>query len=421
MFEKVIGYEGVKAELVQLVDIIRNRDKYENKGAKVPCGLLIYGAPGVGKSVLSQEFINQTELPYYIIRKDKTRASIIESITETFKKAKDNSPSIVFLDDMDKLSNEDNRHCDTEEYVTIQSCIDNVKGCGVFVLATVNDITKLPRSLKRVGRFDRKIEITPPSYTDAKKIIEYYLKDKPVDKDLNYDDLGKMINYKSCVELENLINESTLLSIYQGKEKVDIDDIKRTVLRLQYKTNDDDISDDVTDEEIDKIAYHEAGHTVISELLKSGCVGLVNIRKSKEGAGGFTHRYIGLDNDIDYVYVSVAGKIATSLYYPDFYDGNISDYRTAAEDLREIITVKGKLGNNHLETNRYSEMTYIFDREIEILVAAEMNRIENEVRKMLMDNREFLEKVHDELIEKEALLASDIKRIKESVGKGIKQ
>lgn len=174
-FDRIIGYDAIKNELLQICDMIKNKEVYKKLGAKLPQGILLYGKPGLGKRLMAKSIIEESGLKTYTIRKNKGNGDFIAYITETFQTAKEHAPSIVFLDDMDKFANEDSNHCDTEEYVAVQSGIDEVKHCGVFVIATVNEIWKLPKSLKRSGRFDRKIEVRPPSDNDANRIISYYL------------------------------------------------------------------------------------------------------------------------------------------------------------------------------------------------------------------------------------------------------
>ena len=170
-FDRVIGYETIKNELLQICDMIHNREIYEELGAKLPQGILLYGDPGLGKTLMAKSFIEESGLKAYIVRRNKGNDDFIGDITDTFRKAKENTPCVIFLDDMDKFAYEDSDHRDAEEYVAVQSGIDEVKNCDVFILATANEIWKLPRSLVRSGRFDRKIEVQCPTNRDADEII----------------------------------------------------------------------------------------------------------------------------------------------------------------------------------------------------------------------------------------------------------
>ena len=219
--DKVIGYEAIKNELLQICDMIHNREIYEELGARLPQGILLYGEPGLGKTLMAKSFIEESGLKAYIVRRNKGDDDFIGEITDTFHRAKENTPCVIFLDDMDKFANEDSDHRDAEEYVAVQSGIDEVKNCDVFVLATANEMRKLPGSLVRSGRFDRKIEVKCPTDKDANKIIAHYLSDKKVSKNVNMEDLSKMISYSSCAELETILNEAAISAAY--KRKTDIE------------------------------------------------------------------------------------------------------------------------------------------------------------------------------------------------------
>ena len=132
-FDKVIGYRSIKRELLQICDMIRNRTIYEEMGARLPHGLLLHGNPGLGKSLLANCFIEECGLNTVTVRRDKGGDAFIDSIAQAFAKAKEEAPSILFLDDMDKFANEDNSRCDAPEYVAVQAGIDDVKETDGFV------------------------------------------------------------------------------------------------------------------------------------------------------------------------------------------------------------------------------------------------------------------------------------------------
>lgn len=168
-FDCVIGYEFEKQELRQIADVLKNKEAYEKLGVSSPKGLLLHGEPGVGKSLMAKALIEESGRPSFICRKDRPNGDFIKAIKSTFTAALRSAPSIVFLDDMDKFANGDEMRRDAEEYVTVQSCIDEIRGSEVFILATANNIRHLPNSLIRAGRFDRTIEIEAPTARMRKK------------------------------------------------------------------------------------------------------------------------------------------------------------------------------------------------------------------------------------------------------------
>ena len=416
-FDKIIGYQTIKEELLQICDMIHNREIYENLGAKQPQGILLYGDPGLGKSLMAKSFITESGLPAYIIRRDKGSDDFIGKITDTFEKAKKNAPAIVLLDDMDKFANEDDRHIDAEEYVAVQAGIDEVKGCNVFVFATVNEIRKLPRSLIRSGRFDRKIEVNSPTDRDAEEIIKYYLGQKKVSDNVNMDDLVKMVSYGSCAELETILNEAAIGAAYARKEKIEMDDLVKSVLRMQYGAPDNFTKK--SSDALKEIALHEAGHLVVSEILTPGSVGLASLRTAgRDSTGGFIHRCMPVTRRAHHILISLAGKAAVELYYSGVCaSGCQSDIRKAADNIRDAISESGTGGFGMIDVanHRFPESSESFNSRNESVVHAELERYMFKAREILIKNRDFLEKAAQMLSEKETLLYSDIRKLRESI------
>ena len=145
LFDEIIGYEDIKTELKIIYDIISNPDKYKKLGVNQPKGLLLHGAPGVGKTTMAKSFVNATDRKVFTCRKKKPDGEFVKDITELFEKAKENAPSIVFLDDMDKYANEDEAHKNAEAFVTLQTCIDDVKDMDIFIIATAQILELLNR------------------------------------------------------------------------------------------------------------------------------------------------------------------------------------------------------------------------------------------------------------------------------------
>lgn len=416
-FDKVIGYDSIKHELLQICDMIQNPNIYADLGAKTPQGILLYGEPGLGKTLMAECFIAESGLRAYTIRKNKSADGFVSEITDTFRKAKDNAPSIVFLDDMDKFANEDESHRDAEEYVAVQAGIDEVKGGGVFVFATANEIHKLPKSLRRSGRFDRKIEVFAPSPKDAGSIIRHYLKDKKVSDDVNLEDISMMISYSSCAELETILNEAAIRAAFLRRERIAMEDIVGAVLRMEYEAPDSFVK--TSEEELHKVALHEAGHLVICEVLCPGSVGLASLRTSgRDSVGGFIRRCKELKRRPYHALVSLGGKAAVELYYSEACaSGCQSDIHKAAEHIRRGITESGVCGLSlvDIESKLTPPMSESMNARNEAAVHAELERYLFKARDILLKNRDFLEKAVDALMEQETLLYSDIQALRRSV------
>ena len=415
-FDKVIGYQSIKEELLQICDLIRNPDAYRQLGAEIPHGVILYGAPGMGKSLMAECLIEQCGLPVNRIRKDTGAKSFVKRIQDSFQSAKEQRPSIILLDDLDKFANEDERHSDAEEYVAIQAGIDAVKGSGVLVIATVNNMRKLPHSLIRSGRFDRKIRLETPGEKDSADIILHYLDQRAIDPALDQEDLTHMLNYSTCAELETIVNEAAVYAGYARKSQIEMEDLLKAVLRMQY-----DAPDSLTETSVHQnrmIALHEAGHLVISEVLMPGSIGLASLRASgRNSPNGFVRRCKEYSCPEDYVLMLLGGKAAAELYGRGTYaSGCESDIRRASEQIRDLISESGAAGFGMVDVanQQFPETSESMNARNEAVVHAELNRSLGRARAILIENRTFLESTAQLLLEKETLLYSDIRKLRET-------
>ena len=414
-FDRIIGYDTIKTELFQICDMIRNRKIYEDLGAKLPQGVLLYGAPGLGKTLMAKCFIEESGLKTFTLRRNTGGDEFVSVITDTFSEAKKNAPCIVFLDDLDKFASEKDDFTDAEEYVAVQSGIDDVKNCSVFVLATVNKIRKLPRSLVRSGRFDRKIEVLHPTDDDADAIIRHYLSKKKVADSVDLEDLSKMISYSSCAELETILNEAAISAAFARKTSIETDDLVKAVLRMQYDSPDN--FSKTSPDEVKKTALHEAGHLVVCEALDPGSVGLASIRTDgRSSTDGFIHRCKEPSRHPHHILVSLAGKAAVELYYSESCaSGCQEDIFRAFDMIREGMSGAGTHGFGMIDVsnNRFLASSESMNSRNEAVTQAELERYMIKTKDILLKNRAFLEAATEALIEKETLLYSDIRKLRE--------
>ena len=416
-FDKVIGYKSIKRELLQICDMIRNRTIYEKMGARLPHGLLLYGDPGLGKSLLANCFMEECGLNTVTVRRDKGGDAFINSIAQAFAKAKEEAPSVLLLDDMDKFANEDSSRCDAPEYVAVQAGIDDVKETAVFVIATANEIRKLPDSLCRSGRFDRKIRIQPPTAADAEAIIAHYLSGKQV-SDINMKDLTKMMSYHSCAELETILNEAAIRAAFARKDSIGMEDMVGTVLKQQYGASEDVPHN--SEEAVKKTALHEAGHLVACEILSPGSVGFASLLPSRENrCGGFVHTCTTVPDSCEAI-IALAGKAAVEMQYPgQLAEGCGRDINRAVNSIREAAANVGTMGFSLLdvESDHSVSMSESLNARSEAAVQAELERCYNKAKSILSRNELFLEKITEAFLEKETLLYSDIQRIRSATAK----
>ncbi len=358
-------------------------------------------------------FIKESGRKTFICRKDKPNGEFVNEIRKIFKDASENTPSIVFLDDMDKFANEEENRPDAQEYVTVQSCIDECKDKDVFVIATINK-NRMPKSLLRAGRVDFKIGINVPEREDAKEIIKYYLSQKKNVDDVSAEDVAKLLYGKSCATLESVINIAAQYSGYFNKNKIDIEDITKAALRVIYNAPECSIPRNKM--ELRKIAYHEAGHTVVAEMLEEGSVNFVTTRKYMGEAAGITSLY----NSEDYwtsikkmenrVLSVLGGRAATELVFGEVDTGCGSDISRARGVVYRFIAEYANCGFEFSDEGR--DTTNIIESKIQDRVSVEIEKYYSKAKEMLFNNRDFLEALAQRLQEKDTLLEPEILEIK---------
>lgn len=417
-FNEIIGYEREKKELYKIIDMYQNKDLYEERGAKLPKGILIYGGPGLGKTTLAEAFIKECCVETFSVKNKMLNSELIKEINNAFESASKLDKAIIFLDDMDKYS-EGNENSDDRVFVTIQSNIDSVKDKDIMVIATVNNIEKLPGSLIRNGRFDHRIRLEPPTNKDARDIIEHYLQMRKVSDYLNIEDVSRMINYVSCADLETIINKSSIIATFNRHDSIEIDDIVKAYTNDDYNEfgNIELKCTQEEKEELEKTALHEAGHVVVAEALRLGSVGFVSIKKDeKNNMSGFTHIYEEFKRRPHHILISLAGKVACEQFYEGrCASGCQSDLQKVVALLKGGIYGSGSSGMGFLDSSGSrvnKEISESLLSRSEAVIQAELERYQFRVRDILLKNKEFLFRIAEELKAKGYLVYSDIKRIR---------
>lgn len=428
-FDKIIGYENIKEELMQITDVLTNPDVYSNLGVVSPSGLLLYGDPGRGKTLMAQCLIKACGRNTVTCRKDQPNGDFTKHIKNCFKKAADNAPSILLLDDLDKFSNSDYNCRDTEEYVAVQSCIDVIKGKDVFVLATVNDMDKLPKSLYRAGRFDRIIKIDSPTGEDAVKIIRHYLGKKKFRIEPDPQFIAEVLNGCSCAKLETVINEA---AIYAGAERSDRITTKHFVQAAMcvafdvhencYAKNADlcKYLNSASSRATQRV-YHEAGHAVVSEILDPGSITIVSILGDGREAGGITV-YTNLNKDWDPLafteqrIVSGLGGIAgMECKFGIMTCGAGEDLYSVYKKVKDLLSDDCVYGlSNYSFGYRDSEYK---KHNLEVLCAAKMEEYYHKAKEIILQNRELFEAIAHALAEKITITKMDIQEIKVKINR----
>ncbi len=415
-FDKVVGYEDIKAELIRICDVVKNPEKYARLGVHMPRGIMLWGEPGLGKTLMAKCFIEESGCKTFIIRKEKPDGEMVNAIRDVFNKAKAEGRAIVFLDDLDKFANEDNQHPDAEEYVAVQAGIDTCKDSDVFVIATANDKYCLPNSLLRSGRFDKVIEVECPKGDNAVKVIQHYLSQKTNLGDVDATEIARIMVGRSCADLETVVNEAGIYAGFDGRDKIGQQDLLRACMRMLFAGPERVAEEDDGCEK--HRAVHEAGHAVVAEVQEPGSVSLVTINDYLGEHGGLTIGYSPIDSNaskerMDQVLIQkLSGKAATEVVLGIIDVGCSDDMRKAFRIIDDYIDSLCAYG---FDTYVLGDASENLLAKKEQLMALEMNKYYQHTKKLLSENRVFLDKVTDALLEKRTLTQAEIKRIRDSI------
>lgn len=416
-FDKIYGYENEKQEMLRLCDVLRNRAKYEALGIALPKAILLYGEPGLGKTLMAKAFIAATGRKVFHCKKNKSNGEFVNEIKETFENAIKDAPSIIFFDDMDKFA-EDNlqRDCNKEEFVAIQTGLEDIDDADVFVIATANDIYYLPDSLMREGRFGKQIEFSNPSFEDSVKIIEHFLSSKQISDEIHAESLAHILQGHSCAMLEDVINEAGIYAAFANRNKISYEDIKYAISRVMLKRKNKQKIDDNTKW---RIAYHEAGHAV-AHILANRIIGCLAIGKcGKDGLGigicctsNQTDQYTQrtLKDAENRVLAALAGRASVEIKFGEIDLGVGKDFESAMEEISDNLE---RLATNGFEYI-YWQDKYWNAQAIHQLDKNQDKKIRlieehyNRTKILLLQNKSLLDRLAQELFRKEVLLYDEI-------------
>lgn len=411
-FASIVGYKSIKLELARILDQLTNPEKYAVLGVTEPHGLLLHGVPGVGKSTMAKCLLDACGRKKFICRKNKSNGDFVNEIVRVFDEAAEVAPSIVLLDDLDKFANEDEGHRDSEEFVTVQACIDKVKDKRVFVVATANNMRKLPGSLTRPGRFDHILELECPEGQDAEDIVAYYLSKKSYVFDMDVKRIARILEGRSCAQLETAINQAGAYAAFDGRNKVTMKDMIKALLRIVFEAP-ESFNKDLS--ALPLTACHEAGHALVAELLEPDSVNLVTVLNHDSYAAGITslhrddayfHQKKMMENR---VMCLLAGKAAIEICYGTVDPGSNSDLRRAFDIVHRFVDHYCSFGFSQFVFDQASSNEVLERRDSR--VAAEMEHYYAQTKQLIIENRSKLDRLITRLIEEKTLLGDQVQQI----------
>jgi cell division protease FtsH len=425
---QIAGNKEAKLMVEDIIQFIKDPEKYASVGARMPKGLLLYGPPGTGKTMMAKAIAGEANVPFYAMSGSDfvqmyvgVGASRIRSL---FQKAKKNEKAVIFIDEIDAIGKKRARSLNAsndERDQTLNALLTEMSGFhenkGIVVIGATNRLDTLDDALLRPGRFDRQIEIGLPDVNSRKKILSLYAKSKPISEDVDLDALAKSTVYFSGAMLENLLNEAAINAANENKQIIHqnhIDTAFYTVIAGAPMLDRSFINEQ--DRKI--TAFHEAGHALVTRLLlPEHYISKVTIIPSVKGAGGFN---LSIPGDTLYqtrqqikssIQMLLAGRVSEELI---FGDGNITtgasnDIQKASSLVADYINKFGmdpELGLFSMEALQDGH-----DNQLIIKCRELMNELYEDTKKLMETNIEDLETIAMELLEKESLNGEDIERI----------
>jgi cell division protease FtsH len=430
-FDSVAGNEEAKESVKDIVDFLKNPEKYNAYGARMPRGIMLYGEPGTGKTLLAKAVAGEANVPFYAISgSDFVQVYVgvgASRVRQLFKKAKAHGKAVIFIDEIDAIGKKrdggKSGGGSEEKDQTLNALLTEMSGFnekeGIVVIAATNRLDTLDPALLRPGRFDRHIEITLPDVAAREKILALHLKNKPT-KDIDIHEWAQKTSYFSGAKLESLVNEAAILAAKEDNkviENIHLDKAYSIVLAGYDKINRDHIKD--KDRKI--TAYHEAGHALLTlKVLPDDKLSKVTIIPTSKGAGGYT---LSIPEDKLYqnkdylkrrMMVLLAGRAAEEIIFgKDFITtGAYNDFQQTTRMVSAMVTQYGMgetLGLLNLE--ELSHLNYSNTEDIVNECKVTINSLYDEVKKIIIDNKDLLDKITEELLDKETLLAEDIKQL----------
>ncbi|HNU47568.1 MAG TPA: ATP-dependent zinc metalloprotease FtsH, partial [Bacteroidia bacterium] len=436
-FNDVAGLEEAKVEVMEIVDFLKNPKKYTQLGGKIPRGALLVGPPGTGKTLLAKAVAGEAQVPFFSLSGSDFVEMFVgvgaSRVRDLFRQAKEKAPSIIFIDEIDAIGRARGKapsfSANDERESTLNQLLTEMDGfgsnTGVIILAATNRADILDRALLRPGRFDRQIYVELPDLTGREEIFKVHTKALKIDHTVDIKFLARQTPGFSGADIANLCNEAALIAARKNKTAIGKDDflsaVDRIIGGLEKKNK------IITKHEKSVIAYHESGHATVSWLLEHAHP-LVKVtivpRGNSLGAAWYLPEERQLTNKeqiFDEICAALGGRAAEEVIFGTISTGALSDLEKITKQAYASVSIFGlneRIGNisyydssgqqDYSFSKPYSEKTAeIIDEEVKKLIDLAYQR----TKKLLVDNKEKLDKLAHRLLEKEVIFKEDLEEI----------
>lgn len=432
-FDDVAGIDESKAELMEIVDFLKNGERYQKLGAKIPKGILLVGSPGTGKTLLAKAVAGEAGVPFFSISGSDFVEMFVgvgaSRVRDLFEQAKKHAPCIIFVDEIDAVGRQRGAgmgggHDEREQ--TLNQLLVEMDGfdphTGIIVLAATNRPDILDNALLRPGRFDRQVMIDRPDVKGREEILRVHAKGKPLAEDVDLRILAKRTPGFTGADLSNLLNEGALAAARKNKEVINMDDVEGSIEKVM--AGPEKKSRIISEKDKEITAYHEVGHALVG-VLTPHCDPVRKVSIIPRGMALGLTWYMPDEDQVHMtknklmasIAAALGGRVAEEIIYGDVTTGASSDLEKVTSIARKIVTVYGmndKLGpitygkrNEHVfmgrdfgtERDYGEEVATLIDREVKNLV----NKQYDYVRTLLTNNRDMVESMTKALLEKETI------------------
>ena len=435
-FKDVAGLEGAKEEITEIVDFLKSPEKYTKLGGKIPKGALLIGPPGTGKTLLAKAVAGEAKVPFFSLSGSDFVEMFVgvgaSRVRDLFKQAKEKSPAIIFIDEIDAIGRARGKNAMTgsndERENTLNQLLTEMDGfgtnSGVIVMAATNRADVLDKALTRAGRFDRQIFVDLPDLLERKAIFEVHLKPIKLSESMDINFLARQTPGFSGADIANVCNEAALIAARKSKKKVEkqdfLDAVDRIIGGLEKK------SKIISPNEKKTIAYHEAGHATVSWMLEyaSPLVKVTIVPRGKSlGAAWYLpeeRQLTTTEQMLDEICAAMGGRAAEEVFFGRISTGALSDLEKVTKMAYAMVSMYGlsnEVGNisYYDSSGQQSGFTKPYSEERAQLIDKEVSRILEEeytrAKEVLTSNKDKVEKLGTELLEKEVIFKADLETI----------
>lgn len=438
-FDDVAGADEAKEELAEVVEFLKHPKKFNDLGARIPKGVLLFGPPGTGKTLLAKAVAGEAGVAFFSISGSDFVEMFVgvgaSRVRDLFAQAKKNSPCIIFIDEIDAVgrqrgANVGGGHDEREQ--TLNQLLVEMDGFapneGIIIIAATNRPDILDNALLRPGRFDRQIVVDKPDVTGRIAILRVHTKGKPIAKDADLDILARRTPGFTGADLANLVNEAALLAARRNKHEINMTELEESIERVM--AGPERKSKVMSDDEKKLTAYHEGGHALVGMMLKhADPVHKVTIIP-RGRAGGYTlmlpkedRNYATRSELLDRLKVAMGGRVAEEIVLNEISTGASQDIQQASKIVRAMIMQYGmsnKLGpvaygGDPTQQYYFGQSQKNYSEEVAGEIDKEVHKYMEEAyeacRTIINDNRDKLEAIAKALIDKETLTAQELKDI----------